>query len=445
MKILIVSHESWRNTNNGGNVLSNIFCSFQDAELAQVYCSGEEPQNDLCQRYYQISESLLLTKEKGRVLPKRDYSSLSVQVPETIEGRINRRIPAPLKNTALLAREIMWSVFNWKTTTLERFVTEFQPDLIFAPCYYYYHVSKVALYVKRIAGCPMISYISDDNYSLKQISFSPSFYMNRLITRKWIRRMFAESALIYTMTELQKREYESIFHRPMKVLCKHAEFAARSKPVGDPICFLYAGNLLLNRWRILVSLADALSEINASGVRAQLHIFSSTVLSERTMKKLNDGTNTIFHGLVSYQELEQLYRTADVAVFVESFDLKNRLVTRLSFSTKIIDCLNSGCAVLAVGPETHAGMTYLKEHDAAICVNSVQALRQAVQTIVDHPGMIDEYAEKAIRLGRKNHMKADIEQMLRKDFSEIAAGIFPAIPVLAGLSAEKRKESERVE
>lgn len=420
MKILIVSYESWRETNNGGNVLSNIFSAFPDAELAQIYCSGEEPRNALCRKYFRISESLLLTKEKGRALPERDYGAPSAEEPEPIEGRINHRIPAPLRNAALLARETMWSVFNWKTQALEQFVRAFRPDLVFAPCYYYYHVSMVALHVKRIAGCPMISYISDDNYSLKQLCFAPSFYINRLITRKWIRRMFAESALIYTMTDLQKREYEEIFHRPMKVLCKYAEFAARSKPVGDPVRFIYAGNLQLNRWRILEALADALSEVNAAGVKAQMHIFSGTSLSDRVMRKLNDGTNAIFRGLVSYEELEKQYRASDIAVFAESFDLKNRLLTRLSFSTKIIDCLNSGCAVLAVGPETHAGMTYLKENDAAICVGSIRDLKSAVRSLAARPELISEYAEKANRLGRKNHSKDVIERQLRQDFYEIA-------------------------
>lgn len=426
MKILIVSYEAWRDTNSGGNVLSNVFGAFPDAELAQVYCSGEEPQNSRCRKYFQISESLLLTKEKGRALPEKDYSARSAQQPESIEGRINHSIPAPLKNAARLARETEWSVFNWKTPALEQFVRSFQPDLIFAPCYSYFHVSKLALHIKGIANCPMISYISDDNYSLRQLRFSPSFFINRLITRKWIRRMFAACALIYTMTDLQKREYEALFHRPMKVLCKYAEFPARSKSVGDPIRFIYAGNLEVNRWKTLVSLSDALAEVNAAGIRAQLHIFCGTKLSARVMKKLNDGTSTLFHGLVSYEELERQYRASDVAVFAESFDLKNRLVTRLSFSTKIIDCLNSACAVLAVGPDTNAGMSYLKEHDAAICVTGIRDLKPAIRRITEHTELIPEYAEKAKRLGQRNHRKAEIEQMLRQDFYEIAAGNLPS-------------------
>ena len=445
MNILIVSYESWRDTNNGGNVLSNIFSAFPDAKLAQIYCSGEEPQNSVCRRYFQISESLLLTDKKGRMLPEKDYSTHLAQAQETIEGRINHGVPAPLKNAARLGRETMWSLLDWKTQALEQFVTAFRPDLIFAPCYSYFHVSKVALYVKRIADCPMISYISDDNYSLKQLCFAPSFYINRLITRKWIRRMFAASELIYTMTDLQKREYEAIFHRPMKVLCKYAEFPERTKPVGNPIRFIYAGNLQLNRWRILEGLADALAEVNAASVQAQLHIFSGTQLTDRVMKKLNDGTNTIFHGLVPYQELEQEYRASDVAVFAESFDLKNRLVTRLSFSTKIIDCLNSGCAVLAVGPETHAGMMYLNENDAAICVNRIRDLKQAVRRLAEQPELISEYAQKANRLGQKNHRRTEIERQLRQDFYAIAAGNAPGTQYKQNPQSIIRKVRERVD
>ena len=94
MNILIVSYEAWRETNNGGNVLSNIFAAFPDAALAQVYCCGEQPQNGVCRKYFQISDGMLLTKEKGRILPERDYSVDNGQRPE---GQVKEKIPALLK------------------------------------------------------------------------------------------------------------------------------------------------------------------------------------------------------------------------------------------------------------------------------------------------------------------------------------------------------------
>lgn len=420
MNILIVSYEAWRDTNNGGNVLSNIFRAFPDAKLAQLYCSGEMPQNSVCQAYFQISDSMLLSSQKGRVLEEKDYSVDETGTANVAENKVKNRVPALFKEPVLLARELLWTIFRWKTPALEDFIRGFKPDLIFAPCYAYFHVSKLALYAKEVAGCRMISYISDDNYSLKQLRFSPSFWINRLITRKWIRRHFAACSLVYTMTDMQKEEYEAKLKRPMKVLCKSAEFTPREAAVGSPVRFIYAGGLYLNRWKILAKLAESIRELNQEGICAELHIYSGSRLKERQINRLHDGTHSFLHGAIPFDELTERYRESDVAVHVESFDLKNRLITRLSFSTKIIDCMNSGCAILAVGPAAQAGIAYLKQWDAAVCVNDMKALSSTVYELVSHPESIKDYAMKANRLGRKNHIKSDIEEKIRKDFYDIA-------------------------
>ena len=422
MNILIVSYEAWRDTNNGGNVLSNIFRAFPDAKLAQLYCSGEMPQNSVCQAYFQISDSMLLSSQKGRALEEKDYSVDETGTANVAENRVKNRVPSLLKEPVLLARELLWTVSRWKTPELEDFIRNFKPDLIFAPCYAYYHVSKLALYAKEVAGCPMISYISDDNYSLKQLRFSPSFWINRLITRKWIRRHFAACSLVYTMTDMQKEEYEAKLKRPMKVLCKSAEFTPREAAVGSPVRFIYAGGLYLNRWRMLSKLAEAIRALNRDGIRAELHIYSGSRLKESRVNRLHDGTHSFLHGAIPFSELTERYRESDVAVHVESFDLKNRLITRLSFSTKIIDCMNSGCAILAVGPDTQAGIAYLREHGAAACVCDPKELFSTVRELVDHPEQIRDYAQRARQLGKQNHDRAVIEKHLKQDFREVIEG-----------------------
>ena len=419
MNILIVSYESWRDTNNGGNVLSNIFSAFPDANIAQIYCSGEKPQNTICKKYFQISDAMLLTKEKGCRLEEKNYGREDSEQIECTENIIKNKIPAILKEISLLAREMLWEVFNWKTKALDSFVKEFNPDIIFAPCYSYFHVSKLALYVKNLAKCPMISYISDDNYSLKQFRFSPSFWINRLITRKWIRKHFSECSLVYTMTEMQKKEYEALFGCQMKVLCKSAEFVERKKKVSDPVQIIYAGGLYLNRWKILRELVAVLEQINFKKVKAELHIYSGSKLNARVEKRLNDKRNSFLHSQISYEELIKKYMESDIAVHVESFDIKNRLITRLSFSTKIIDCLSSGCAVLAIGPSMQAGISYLKEHDAAICVDNAKDLYCVVNRLLNDIRIIEEYVAKANGLGRLNHQKQNIEKNIRKDFDEV--------------------------
>lgn len=422
MRILIVSCEAWRETNNGGNVLSNIFSSFDGDQIAQVYCSGEMPANSICRRYFQISESMLLTKTKGRELKDRDYFETAAQEADAVENRIKSRIPGVLREAALFARELLWSAANWKTRELENFVRDFAPDVIFAPCYAYYHVSMLALHVQKIAGCPMISYISDDNYSLAQLKFSPSFWINRLITRHWIRRHFAQSAFVYTMTEKQKQEYERKLKHPMKILCKAAECPECRQGIHAPVQFIYAGGLYLNRWKILSALGKELDKLNADGICAQLHIYSGTPLSKRMEKALHYEKTCILHDAIPFKELEKKYREADVAIHAESFDLKNRLITRLSFSTKIIDCLCSGCAVLAIGPETQAGIAYLKAEDGAICVNRMKDIGAVAVQIVGEASLIPEYAEKARKLVVRNHEYGQISAGIKQDFANLLKG-----------------------
>lgn len=422
MNILIISYEAWRDTNNGGNVLSNIFASFSDANIAQVYCSGELPQNSVCRKYFQISDSMLLTGRKGKALDERDYSAGNDKMEDVVGNKVNKRRLQWLKDPALLARELLWTLSRWKTPELEGFIHDFKPDLIFAPCYAYFHVSKLALYAKEVAGCPMISYISDDNYSLKQLRFSPSFWINRLITRKWIRRHFAACSLVYTMTDMQKKEYEAKLKRPMKVLCKSAEFTPRETAVGSPVRFIYAGGLYLNRWKVLAKLAEAIREINGTGLRAELHIYSGSQLKARQVSRLHDGRHSFMHGAIPFDELTKRYREFDVAVHVEAFDLKNRLITRLSFSTKIIDCMNSGCAILAVGPSTQAGIAYLSHHDAAASVGDLRELPDTVRELVERSDTVLTYAEKAYQLGKRNHDRTLIEKGLQQDFFDAVAG-----------------------
>ena len=92
----------------------------------------------------------------------------------------------------------------------------------------------------------------------------------------------------------------------------------------------------------------------------------------------------------------------DVLVFTESMDGKNMSVARLSFSTKIIDYIQSGKCILAVGPKDVAPIEYFKNEDAAIVATNKKELMDALVLLTDQT-VIHEYAEKAIACGKRNH------------------------------------------
>lgn len=420
MNILIISYEPWCDTNNGGNVLSGIFDSFSGADFAQIYCSPGFPDNSVCNKYFQLTDTMLIKKRGKAFVTDNAEKGSAPQDTEWLKERTSNTL---FREFFLLGREFLWKLFPWKTKELEEFITGFSPDIIFAPCYSFAHMSYIALYAQQLTGKPIVSYISDDNYSLRKISFSPSFWINKLITRKAIRSLMSKCELIYTMTSAQKREYEAIFNKPFRILCKSADFnEVHPNELHDPIRFIYGGALYLKRWKPLGEIGLALDEINREKPVAVLDIYTGTKLSKRMIKALGKSRGVRVNPAVSYDRLVDEYKASDIAVHVESFDKKNFLMTRLSFSTKIIDCMKSGCAVLAIGPKGQAGIDYLEENNAAVCVRGKEDISKAVKRLTSNTALIREYAGRAIELGKKSHGKAENTRMIKNDFENITKG-----------------------
>lgn len=425
MRVLIISEEVWQDGTNGGNVLSNIF-SDTGYEFAQIYCSAGQPQNRLCKKYYQMTDSMMI-KAMSRHMPVGSKFTV-----ENVEKNKNKDVVTPNKKfysffhqhkwgLFYAIRDVLWNISNWKNEQLNDFLNEFDPDIIFAPCYAKIFMQKLTRYVADYTGKKVISYISDDNYTLHQFSLSPYFWINRFFVRYEMRKTFPYYSLVYTMTEVQKKQCEQDFHANMKILRKAviSKEIPNVQPVHTPIRMIYAGGIYLNRWKTLSKIADAIRKENEDGVKIQLDIYTANELNKKVDKKLNDGVSCVVHKSVNQEELKTIYSEGDVALHVESFDLKNRLLTRMSFSTKIVDCLASSCAVMAVCDKMQGGFQYLKQNDAAICVSDEGEIETTIKKIVNDKEYLMMYKEKAVNCCLENFRKDQQDAMIKNDFKII--------------------------
>ncbi|MCX8531512.1 glycosyltransferase family protein [Chryseobacterium luquanense] len=428
MKILIISHELWSENNNGGNVLSNIFSDF-DAEFAQIYCSPGTPNNKLCKKYFQITDKMIINgllkkKQIGKEINFEEFpyeakfaTKLDIETKKWYFN-IFKKYRFSIFSTI---RELLWKISPWKTKELERFILEFNPDVIFAPCYSHLFMLRLDRYVKKITNINMISYISDDNYSLRQFNLSPFYWFNRILSRTYIKKTFKDYNLVYTMTEEQSDELEQSLAANMKILRKGAEFSGECKKVdvNDPIKIVYAGGIYINRWKILAKIGEVLRNINKEGVKIILNIYTQNAVTEKQQHLLHDDKNIFLNPAVSQAELIEIYKSSDIALHVESFELKYRLMTRLSFSTKIVDCLASTCAVMAISWKEHAGLKYLRKNNAAICIDDFSDLDDELKKIAENPELVIDYANKAWLCGQKNHQIKMIHQDIYNDFKHL--------------------------
>ena len=389
MKVLVLSVETWTNTTNGGNVFSNIFDG-TNFEFAHIYCSPGVPDNTICQKYFQITDRMvlknILTRAPiGRKFTYQSNTETKTTVPEAENKRLYTWLRKHSSSLLLSVQELAWRVAKVENERLVQFVQEFNPDVIFAPCGASLRLLRLTRFVADLTGKPVVSYVYDDVYSTRQFRVSAIYWIKRFILRASIRQTVPYYALLYTMTEQQKIEFENEFDVKMKILRKGIDTSAlpTKNQVNKPIKFIYGGGIYCGRWKMLSVIADAIEKLNAEGFSMHLDIYTGNVLTQKQSKCLNRAGVSQVHGQVPYANLKKIYTQQDIALHVEALDLKNRLLTRLSFSTKIVDCLSSGCATMAIAWKEQAGFLYLQQQKAAFCIHSIQSVYDQLKRLND--------------------------------------------------------------
>lgn len=424
MKVLILTSEEWNDKKYGNNNMSNWFAGFDNIELAHVYCSNGKPDNRCCLKYFQIPEmammrSIVKDKPAGRSMYYQEFPS-----GQTGSGS-GKTVPAILKTElARAARDCVWTWGKINEDALHEFLEAFQPDIVFSQRKASIRILRAERAVKKLVpNVPFVVYTADDEYSLKQFSLNPIFWLRRFAVRAEMRKNVSFYDKYYTDAEAQSEEYRRIFGVETDFLAKCGTFD-RDKchiKVNTPIRIVYAGKLYCNRWKTLEHLAKAIAKINERQNRPVFHmeIYTQSPVTKRQRKHLDNQTASSVMGRVSAEKVLEIYREADIVLHVESFDLANRLATRYSFSTKIIDCMATGCALMAICDKAQNGLAYLRKQDAAITVDDPKKLTEVLEGIAERPEILLEYAKKAIDCGMRNHSREVVQRKLYDDFSKV--------------------------
>lgn len=425
MKILILSNTPWSNDNSFGNTYSNLFNGMKDIEIANIFCRYGRPKNNVVSKYFQITEKSLLknlfnsnySSGKELKLIEEEFEQLS-----KVENKgFNHARKARLQ-LYFWIRDLIWKIGRWDSPELKDFLDDFQADIIFLPLYYSTYLNDIALFLKKYTNVPMVCYVSDDVYSLKQINFSLLYWIDRLIKRKKIKRVVNLCEHMYVISDVQKEVYEKCFNIECSILIKGGEFVANnlsSQRIGNPIQLVYTGNVGAGRWENLYNIGKELEIINKDEIRAELSIYTATPMTKKMEKKLNSLNSIKLKGSVPATSISQIQSNADVLVHVESFSLKERLQVRMSFSTKIVDYfINSRC-IFAIGDKNNASINYLKKNDAALVACNKYEIRSELNKIINNPEIIEEYAQKSWLCGKNNHQIKEIQKKLYNNLIKI--------------------------
>ena len=418
MRILVLSQPVWINENNGGNTMTNIFSGFP-AEFANIYFSEGLPDNGVCRRYYQVSDYMVLQHLlKGSKIGKAFEEG---DKPQQLQPGFEKKAKTHKNPFTLMLRELAWKVTKVDTEDLYGFIRDFHPDLIYAPCYGNFRMLRILRQIKAHVDVPLVSYISDDLYNYREEDKNPVNYLMRYYLRRSLRKTFAACDLVYTMTEEQQQEYSQIFSKPLRILRKNQMIPYIPHVRQNPMHIIYAGGLYGGREASLCRLAEVVRRMNQTEKKFILDVYSFSGSSHPDI--LNDRISSFLHPGLPYEELMKEYQKADIALHIESFAKNDMSYARLSFSTKIVDCLQSGCPVLAVCPSSNAGFRYLRRENAAVCIDSLDHIESGLAELDKN---YSHWQEQALKCLNKNHNKTENQQKLFREFDELIASWNPA-------------------
>lgn len=415
MNILIIKNAEWNDVTFSNNLLTNWFEGV-DANFANVYCGPGLPLNNVCEKYFQITDGQLL---KSLFLIGRAGKPVSMskhqEYKEKAKNNANRigiygffkKISLVMRTPVMLLRDFLWLQGRYDKPALRKFIEDFSPDIILS-----YRVFNPQMYmlerlVFEYAKVPMVAYTGDDeviNDCYPRIGFSQW-------RKNYTRRLFSKQSSMYshyfTHSADLCNQYTSKYGIPSSVIHKGAIFKEQmfEKDVHKPIRLVYAGRVCYGRWKTIVEIGKNIDRINGDGDNMQLYVYSQGILTEKEKADVKNIHSLNFMGAVGSSELVSIYENSDIALHIESFDKKYSLSTMYSFSTKIVDLMNSTCAIMAVCEEKQAGYKYLKENKAAFTISSYDAIYDVLLSIIKEPSSINTLALRAWELGKRNHDK----------------------------------------
>lgn len=429
---LVIQNNPFSNQTGNGKTVASMLSEWDREHLAQIYVSDLEPDFSICRHYFKMSDrDALYSFLSGRAFGILSLENTRTGVSGMETGGKNgvcgeppgRRKPEnsliqSLKNCvkessfAAVVRDWIWRRSHWKNKRLCDWLDGIKPDFVYLIAGNVSVFYDMALFICRRYHIPLYIQIGDD-YFIYRTGLSPWKNIHRIRMSYCLKKAVAQSVCVFAisqkMARIFKKKYGGRYFVCMNcVEIKKDRVRNYSLGAGRPLKLVYAGNLGINRYKVLHLIGQALLELEQEeGIHARLGIYSSYLPEKRVRKKLELAPVMTFCGSRYGEELEQVKRGADILVHVEAFERRYRQLTYTAMSTKISEYLAAGRVILAVGPKESASVGFLQKHDVAMVVPEYdkQAVKAQIRSYYKKPEAYADMRRRAVRLAGEKFSK----------------------------------------
>lgn len=424
MKLLVISNSEWRDDNSFGSTFTNFFDGIDNFEIANIFCREGTPSTKVCDKFLKITDKNLFKA----LLHKIADPAICVNNDRSLKHNADNKTLSFIKRKRwsifYILREFLWEISKYKRDNFYHFIESFSPDAILLPTYSFGYINKMALYLKNKYNIPIISYMSDDEYSLRRVSFSPIFWLNRLYQRKWVIRSLKNSDKVFVISEVQKNELFNDLNIKAEILTKSLNFETdmpKLKKPSNHIKLIYTGNLGDNRWESIAKLGSIIDEINneITDKKISIDIYTGTLLNNKIKSTFKSIKSINFKGFVSSDKLADLWNSADYLIHSESLRKTDSYIVHQSFSTKLVDYMHSGRCIIAIGEKNLASIQHLDKNECALVLTEFLTAKSKLLNLFSNDNTYVKYIENAWKCGLKYHNKSTVLNMLKKTLNQL--------------------------
>ena len=435
MNILFFSQAAWDNKNSVGNTFSNLFEGdiWSNDMFFHMFARKKVPDNRIKAYYYHISAAdivrgLLKNQNKAQEsFEEGGHKQASVENADQKEQRHIDNLHKGNHEFLYYLHEAVWRSRLWRDKQFDRFIKKASPDILFAFATSPYILWPLIQYLKKHTTCKVVLLVADDVCG----SYDRCAFYRRGYLRRELENCILAADKLYGISDEMSELYANRFGRPVATLYKGCDLTMEPKQyLNQPLRFVYAGNLLWGRADTLAQVAEVLEKINQDGQKAVLEVYTGTTVTEELRQRLEKDSTSRIMGSRPYEEIKRILHEADVVLHVESFEKSQQETVRYSFSTKIIDCLQSGAQVLGIGPAGIASIEYLKKVDGAAVIDRQERVMEAVEDLI-RQGTMPENAKRTRQYALQKHERNAVQEKLRNDFKTLLSEM-PLSPAQEG-------------
>lgn len=407
-KVLVISNNCFSPSNSNGRTLGNLFYGWPKENLAQFCLIAQDPAWDVCDNYYCLEDRTMLAAFKHF----KKAVGRKLQTPSETVGHNAKTIETQRKNIGkktlpkVMLRELVWAFNRWKSNDFEKWVDNFNPDVVVLQFGDSSFMIDIALGIAHSRNIPLVVYNTEGyyffprNWYFKSMLDGILFPIYRHFYQNKVRKLMAYASHSVYLNDKLQNDYDREFGGKSSVIYNSSGLHNSSAPAfdNDMPRISYLGNLGLDRDSALVEVGEVLYSIDS---RYHIDVYGNA--DEKIAKTLNGAKGVVFHGCISYENVKEVIENSDILFHVESERGYKERQLQYAFSGKIADSVSSGKCFVLYAPKELACSKYIIETGAGWFADNKAKLKQVIVNIMNNAKERNAVLERAKVVAEQNH------------------------------------------